>query len=216
MKVHREDIRWVALYSGTGTEIRNLCAQLKVYPDVIITNTHNNINIEMYKLIVANNIKLIAASPQFSVTEEQYIRWFKPDPHDTDKKLFVTLHGWMKIVPPPICNQYEIYNLHPGDIENFPELKGKDPQFKAFKLKHSHCGCVIHKVTKELDSGEIVCSRRNFEFSKCKTYADALQCLHTLAFETWLTFFSEIEFTPSSQELTWFDKLNLKFFKLFR
>ena len=38
----------------------------------------------------------------------------------------------------------------------YPELKGKDPQIKAFNLKHEVMGCVIHKVTAGVDEGNVL------------------------------------------------------------
>ena len=38
----------------------------------------------------------------------------------------------------------------------YPELKGKDPQMKAFNLKHDLMGCVIHKVTAGVDEGKVL------------------------------------------------------------
>ena len=68
----------------------------------------------------------------------------------------VTLHGWMRIVPPEICEKFNIYNGHPGDILAYPELKGKDPQQKAFDLNHKTIGTVIHKVVPEVDAGPVM------------------------------------------------------------
>ena len=68
----------------------------------------------------------------------------------------VTLHGWLRIVPPYVCERSKIYNGHPGLITKYPELKGKDPQEKAYKLKHEEIGCVLHKVTAGVDEGKII------------------------------------------------------------
>ena len=41
----------------------------------------------------------------------------------------ITLHGYLRIIPENICKQCKhIYNGHPGLINMYPELKGKDPQ----------------------------------------------------------------------------------------
>ena len=68
----------------------------------------------------------------------------------------ITLHGWLRIMPPEICNRYEIYNGHPGLITKYPELKGKDPQMRAWEGDYEFCGSVLHRVTEGVDEGEII------------------------------------------------------------
>lgn len=213
MKIHREDSYWVALFSGTGREIENICKHYNTYPDVIVCNSKLPISSELLEIAIENKISLWVCPSSDKVSVDQYLRWFTST---NGKKQFITLHGWMKIIPDTICQQFEIYNLHPGDIETYPELKGKDPQEKAFKLKHNHCGCVIHRVTGEVDSGEIVTALRDFNFYKCVSKDQAIECLHNLAFKTWLQFLSKIQFAYIPQKLSLIDKFNLKFFKLFR
>ena len=55
-----------------------------------------------------------------------------------------------------MCTTYNIYNLHPGLITKYPQLKGFNPQERAFKENLDTSGAVIHKVTPQLDSGEIL------------------------------------------------------------
>lgn len=63
-------------------------------------------------------------------------------------------------MPPNICKEYTIYNGHPGLITVYPQLKGKDPQMKAFKAKHEIMGCVLHKVTAGVDEGKVIAEER--------------------------------------------------------
>ena len=63
-------------------------------------------------------------------------------------------------MPPKLCKKYNIYNGHPGLITVYPELKGKDPQIKAFKAKHEVMGCVLHKVTAGVDEGKVIAEER--------------------------------------------------------
>ncbi len=72
------------------------------------------------------------------------------------KNPIITLHGWLRVLPEDICNKYEIYNGHPGLITRYPELKGKDPQMRAFAGDYNTAGCVIHKVTPGVDEGEVL------------------------------------------------------------
>jgi folate-dependent phosphoribosylglycinamide formyltransferase PurN len=68
----------------------------------------------------------------------------------------VTLHGYLRILPPEIVTQFEVINGHPGDIVKYPELKGKDPQQKAIDLGLSSTGVVLHRAIAEVDAGEIL------------------------------------------------------------
>jgi len=74
------------------------------------------------------------------------------------KEPVITLHGYLRILPKDICKKYEIYNLHPGLITEYPELKGNDPQIIAIEAGHPRVGCVIHRVIPEVDEGEIILS----------------------------------------------------------
>ena len=68
----------------------------------------------------------------------------------------ITLHGWLRIMPKEVCERFSIFNGHPGLITEYPELKGKDPQIRAFEGKYPVMGCVIHKVTAGVDEGKIL------------------------------------------------------------
>ena len=51
-------------------------------------------------------------------------------------------------------------NGHPGLITVYPELKGKDPQMKAFEGKYPVMGCVLHKVVAGVDEGKVIAEER--------------------------------------------------------
>lgn len=60
----------------------------------------------------------------------------------------VTLHKYLKILPPEFVNGYEVWNMHPADILHRPELKGLNPQ----KRNQSNLiGCTLHRARVELD-----------------------------------------------------------------
>ena len=170
---------WVTFFSHTGTEIVNLSNRLQssgLQPDIIITNEprgRDNIHPGILDNIYVPN--------KPSVDD-----YFKVIPTDA----IVTLHGWMRIVPPEICDAYKIFNLHPGLITKYPELKGKDPQAKVAELTddYSKIGCVIHRVTSELDSGEVVyeTSIMNNSYNE-KTIINKL---HDISLEMWVDFIS--------------------------
>ena len=150
---------WIAFFSQTGSEIVNIAKKLKYWPDVIVTN---------YR---PNDIR------QINKKLEHYVEVpNKPSPAQllSVLKLYhnpiVTLHGWLRIMPPKVCGAYDIYNGHPGLITRYPELKGKDPQQRAWDAKHNVFGSVIHEVTEGVDEGEIISydgfSRDGLDISK--------------------------------------------------
>ena len=108
---------------------------------------------------------------------------------DWKKDVFVTLHGYLRILPPDFTRSSNIYNGHPGAIDEYPELKGFNPQKKAWEAKHDRVGCVIHKVTPELDNGPIVAKTtidNNFN-----TYEELEKSLHDESTKLWINFLNE-------------------------
>jgi len=143
---------WTAMFSRTGYELAEIIKRLGIVPNNIICNKNVLASItcpELLKIIDANKIKFhrITKAPAAG----DYNKIFK---NNTNQ--IITLHGWMRIVPPAICDKYEIYNGHPGLITKYPELKGKDPQIRAFNGGYPEIGTVIHKVVAEVDSGEVL------------------------------------------------------------
>lgn len=136
---------WIAFFSQTGSEIVELSKELKKVPDYILTNNfdeskyHPGIK-ELGSKIIVNKHNTLMDYLRFSEV-------YKP---------LITLHGYLRILPADICNKYEIYNGHPGYIVQYPELKGKDPQVRAFEAKHKWIGSVIHKVTAGVDEGPVI------------------------------------------------------------
>lgn len=138
---------WIAFFSQTGSEIANLIQRLGKYPDLIVTNKRPSKLRRIHADVPPAITKTLPNKP--SVRDIARTLAFYDNP-------IVTLHGWLRIMPPTICEKYEIYNGHPGLITEYPELKGKDPQEKAFKLGHKKIGSVIHKVTAGVDEGEVL------------------------------------------------------------
>lgn len=172
-------MKWVALFSQTGSEILNVSNLLEINPYKIITNQQditkiNQTLLNKYKKQILTVDKKPSLSMYYNMLD------------DAD---LITLHGWLRIIPGEICNKYEIYNLHPGLITKYPELKGFNPQEKAYKLKLPTSGCVIHKVTPEVDSGEILASS---EVSiKNLKLEDVYKILHNNASKLWYMFLNQ-------------------------
>ena len=143
---------WIAFFSQTGSEIVEISKALQRWPDVIITNERpsklRTINPELLEQDL-----LVTTKNKPSEEELLDLLGYYEDP-------IITLHGWLRIMPPKICESYNIFNGHPGLITEYPELKGKDPQMRALKGEYPVMGCVLHKVDPGVDEGKIIAEER--------------------------------------------------------
>ena len=149
---------WTALFSQTGSEIYNISKKLNRAPDIIVTNKPKDKILEIKPELFDEYRDRFVWLPK-KPTVEEYIEAIP-------KGSFVTLHGWLRIIPAEVCELYEIYNLHPAPIhlEGYDIYKGKDPQVRIFEDKTKYSGNVIHKCIPELDAGEII-AKNQFDVS---------------------------------------------------
>ena len=145
------DTKWIAFFSQTGSEIADIADSIKRWPDVIITNDRPEHLRTVDERIAKQGYFTWSNKP----TEDEYIELLEAYPD-----ALVTLHGWLRIVPEYVCERSKIYNGHPGLITKYPELKGKDPQVRAFELKHDTIGCVLHEVVAGVDEGKVIAEER--------------------------------------------------------
>lgn len=138
---------WIAFFSQTGSEIVELAEKLGRWPDVVVTNDRPSHLRTIHPKIEDSRYIILPNQPTVKDYEDLLSLFDKP---------IITLHGWLRVMPPEICDAYEMYNGHPGLITVYPELKGKDPQLRAFKGGYETAGCVLHKVTAGVDEGEIL------------------------------------------------------------
>ena len=180
---------WVAFFSQTGTEIYNLSNALSIYPDCIVTNKsdHTTTNSCLLKTAEFRQHKLNLPNLWCQLPKTPTVREY-----NDALKLFnnpvITLHGYLRIIPKEICEKYEIYNLHPGLIDKYPELKGYNPQERAFTEGYKLAGCVIHRVVPEVDEGEILMSQ-GVDIEELDLPA-VYNTLHSVAFDLWKSFFT--------------------------
>jgi len=168
------DMRWITFFSQTGSEIADLSEEMGRWPDIIITNERPEHLRTIDPRIEKQGYFTWANKP----TEEDYIELLEANPN-----AIVTLHGWLRIVPEYVCERSRIYNGHPGLITKYPELKGKDPQIRAFEGKYKTAGAVLHKVSGGVDEGEVILSR---EFKTSGLDLDDLfRILRDKALEMW-------------------------------
>ena len=192
-------VNWTVLFSRTGQEIADICLALGVRPNRIITTVPTEKwSTSLYNIMMSENRDnyVIANIDKQNAKNVDTLKQVLGSSSN-----LITLHGWLYLIPDEICNSndYNIYNGHPGNILKYPELKGKDPQLKAFQRKlHQGNGSIVHKVIPEVDSGKIV-SECYMEFSE--DYSDGSQIdielsaastyeyLRYTSLQAWLKFF---------------------------
>ena len=173
---------WVTLFSQTGSDIYNVSKALKKAPDVIITNKLIEDIDTINQNLLDEYFDRIIFLPRNKPTIEEYLTAIPDDS-------LVTLHGWLRIVPPEICDRFEIYNLHPAPLSKYEFLKGKDPQIRTFEMKLEYSGNTIHKCIPELDAGEIL-AENSFSV-KGYTLDQIFEETHREASNLWCKFLKE-------------------------
>jgi hypothetical protein len=173
-------IRWVAGFSQSGTEIVELSKRLNRSPNLIFTNNRFDWNPEIKTL----------GSGMLIDTHHSLMNTLLSMQFDTESTL-ITLHGYLRIIPPVVCDRYNIYNGHPAPIHLYPELKGKDKQAELYyqKAKYARIGSVVHKVIAELDAGEIV-SQADAE-NQVESIDDAFNHARALSSVAWYNFLKD-------------------------
>ncbi len=178
-------MKWAALFSQSGSEICNLSEQLGKYPDLVISDNTSEQNIVDPRIEL--NCKKIFWRKYKGLTAEEKKSYFKNTLLGYD---VITLHGWLNIIPAGICEQFDIYNGHPGLINYYPELKGKDPQVRTWEniTKYAYIGSAIHRVTPGVDEGPILCFRK--VSSACAVGLDStFEILKQTSLDSWIDFF---------------------------
>lgn len=187
-------MKWVAFFSQTGSEIVNISRGIKKWPDLVVTNKQDS---------KTTHVELVQRARQGDTSVVTLPAWPKEMDYtraadrlnysilneDWKEDVFVTLHGYLRILPPEFTRSSNIFNGHPGAIHIHPELKGFNPQKKAWEANHIRVGCVIHKVTPELDSGPIVA--KALIDNKFDTYKELEKALHVASSELWINFLND-------------------------
>lgn len=180
-----KDISWLALFSQTGSEICEISEKLGRHPNCIITDNIVNTPTIDERIYSAG---LLVSSKYKGLTNDQKIKYYRDYLPHYD---VITLHGWLNIIPKEICSEFKIYNGHPGLINSYPELKGKDPQVRTFERigEYLYTGSVIHEVTEYVDCGRIICDAK-VSSVHCTTLDDTYNVLKETSLKTWVDFFT--------------------------
>lgn len=166
---------WIAFFSQTGSEIVQVSKALGREPDLIITNDRPD-----HLRKISEEIELCYLLPNKPILSDyEHVLSAFDNP-------LVTLHGWLRVMPEEVCNEYEIYNGHPGLITKYPALKGKDPQKRAWEGCYPTAGCVIHKVTPGVDEGEVLMERESV--NKQLPLNELFHILHDTSVSMWVEF----------------------------
>ena len=172
------EVKWIAFFSQTGSEIVELTKQIGRKPDLIVTN---NTDESKYKY----HPELRGIGTVMSGKHDQLMKYFSNTIYYTPKNTVITLHGYLRIIPEDVCNKYTMYNGHPGAIDLYPELKGKDPQVRTWenKEKYKFIGSVVHKVTPGVDEGDII--KSVYVSNRCYTLDDMYNSLKMTSITAW-------------------------------
>jgi len=172
---------WVVFFSQTGAEIADICESIGRWPTRIITNKRPDHLRTIDPRIIEQGYIEVSNKPTENELRE-ILQYFE-DP-------ILTLHGWLRIMPPEICSEYSIFNGHPGLITEYPELKGKDPQVRAFEGKYEVAGAVIHKVTAGVDEGRVIMEERFNAFNL--SLDDLFRILRDRSLYMWTNFLKKV------------------------
>lgn len=147
MKIQKD---WGVLISQTGSEVLAISQETGFLPSLFITNNFAKIPEKNVRFFEKHGV--IVKTIPFRPALEDYLI-----PELLEKKL-ITLHGFLRILPANFFEYFKggLYNGHPGLITYYPELKGKDPQVRAWEGSYDTVGSVVHKVTEGVDEGEVV------------------------------------------------------------
>lgn len=175
--------KWIACCSQTGSEILNISRAIGSFPDILLTNnSFDKLNpsiINYYKDCEEKTLLQVDVKITSRIYNEVFSKFKSP---------IITLNGWLKIVPPDICDKFTIYNGHPGLISKYPELKGKDPVERVWENKHqyTHFGSVIHVVTPEVDEGKIILE--NSDTLNFDTFEELDTAQRSISLNLWINF----------------------------
>ncbi len=146
----------VVLFSGTGSNLENLIRHFhgrrfgeRRCTIVPVTNRPDAGGIERARRYGIETVVIdhrnFEERESFDARLVETIESFAPD--------LVVMAGFMRILTPVFTSRIEAINLHPSLL---PLFKGADAIRKSFESGMKVGGVTVHRVTQELDSGEIL------------------------------------------------------------
>ena len=159
------DKRIAVFASGNGTVLKGLReAQIKGrIPNttfgLFLTDNPDSPAIKVAKDLGFEGIEIV--KPEKGQEREDYdrevlnvLREYQPDQ--------ILLAGFMRILSKIYVSQYgtKTFNAHPSLLPKFAGLKDMEVHEKVLDHEEKYTGCTIHKVTEEVDAGEIAVQRK--------------------------------------------------------
>lgn len=175
-------MKWITFFSQTGSEIANISRIFGRKPDLIVTN--NVLEKEQQYHPELRKLNAIIMSGHHDIL----MNYFRNQTMYSAEETLITLHGYLRIIPSDICEKYTIYNGHPGSIRMYPDLKGKDPQLRAWHSKDRYpiIGSVVHRVTPGVDEGEIIIEEN--VSNSAESLEQAFELLKDTSLKAWVRF----------------------------
>ena len=135
------------LISGSGSNLLE-----------ILKKNHNNKDFKIITIISNNNISTKIKSYLGKFYKNVLVRECqrelqKKNFYDTDIIFSV---GYMKVIEKSIIENFDVINLHPSILPNY---KGLMTQKRMLINNEKYYGFTIHKVSPELDDGQIISNK---------------------------------------------------------
>lgn len=178
-------MKWVALFSQTGSEIAGLSNYLGWIPDAIFTNNTD-------QTTYSESLKMVAQNTTLGVFKPEQINEILPEFFSREHDTIVTLHGYLRILPERVCTMCDVYNGHPALINFYPELKGKDPQERTWENKEKYhlVGSVVHQVIPTVDEGSVL-YHESYPSNRVKSKDQLYFTLKSTSLTAWQKFFDD-------------------------
>lgn len=158
---------WIALFSNSGSELAEVIENVGTEPFMILNDRmrtpHDKRLLGKVRVMDHSNI----------------VDYLSKLPKD----VVVTLHGYLRILPEKAITD-NTFNIHPGDIVKYPQLKGIHPQRKAIQEGLPSTGVVIHKVDSGVDTGEIQ-MLRTFNIPEGSNEESLINALRVIGVDMW-------------------------------
>jgi phosphoribosylglycinamide formyltransferase-1 len=173
---------WIPLFSHSGSEVAELVKEPTLIPYMIFSNQKKLEKVHDY--IVDRTV--FATHPQIMSVIKSIARL------NPDSTFFITLNGYNRIIPVDILDipNIKMFNVHPGDIIKYPELRGADPQQKALDLGLSSTGVVIHEVDEGVDTGKIIASE-TYEITN-RELSTVISDLRHISIKMWINLLNSV------------------------
>ena len=135
------------LISGSGSNLLKILKKNLINKDFKVKTIISNNNI-------SKKIKSYVGKFYKDVLVKEYQRTLKKENfNNTDIIISV---GYMKVIEKRIINNFDVINLHPSILPNY---KGLMTQKRMLINNEKYYGFTIHKVSPELDDGQIISNK---------------------------------------------------------